>query len=59
VGRAADGRLEIFVVGEDGHQWHLYQIAPNGDWSGWEDLSLYRPLSGLEEYSKLHRRRIV
>jgi hypothetical protein len=45
VGRAADGRLEIFVVGEDGHQWHLYQTSPNGDWSDWEDLSVYRPLS--------------
>jgi peptide methionine sulfoxide reductase MsrB len=44
VGRAADGRLEVFVRGGGGHLWHLYQTAPNGDWSGWEDLSVYRPL---------------
>ena len=44
VGSAADGRLEIFVQGSDGHQWHLYQTFPNGDWSDWEDLSVYRPL---------------
>ncbi|VVB68302.1 Uncharacterised protein [uncultured archaeon] len=45
VGRAADGRIEIFVQGEDGHLWHLQQTAPNGDWSNWEDLSVHRPLS--------------
>ena len=44
VGSAADGRLEIFVPGSDGHVWHLYQTSPNGDWSEWEDLSVYRPL---------------
>src|ERR1700731_2829925 len=41
---AADGRIEIFVAGLDGHVWHLYQTAPNGDWSDWEDLSAYRPM---------------
>jgi hypothetical protein len=45
VGSAADGRLEIFVRGGDDHQWDLYQTSPNGDWSDWEDLSVYRPLS--------------
>jgi acylphosphatase len=44
VGRAADGRIEIFVQGSDGHVWHLWQTAPNGDWSEWEDLSTYRRL---------------
>jgi hypothetical protein len=43
-GRGADGRLEVFVRGNDTHLWHLYQTAPNGDWSSWEDLSVYRPL---------------
>src|SRR5712692_3324431 len=44
VGSAGDGHLEIFVRGSDGHLWHLWQTAPNGDWSGWEDLSAYRQL---------------
>ena len=43
--RAADRRIEIFARGTDNHVWHLYQTTPNGDWSGWEDLSAYRPLS--------------
>jgi hypothetical protein len=37
-------RLEVFVHGEDGHLWHLYQTSPNGDWSNWQDLSVHRPL---------------
>ena len=35
---AADGRLEVFVVGSGGgpfELWHLYQIAPAGGWSQW------------------------
>jgi hypothetical protein len=44
VDSAADGRLEIFLAGNDGHEWHLYQTAPNGDWSEWEDMTVYRPL---------------
>ena len=44
VGSAADGRLEVFINGDDGHLWHLYQTLPNGDWSNWEDLSVHRPL---------------
>jgi acylphosphatase len=44
VGRAADGRIEIFVQANDGHVWHLWQTTFTGDWSEWEDLSTYRPL---------------
>ena len=44
VGSAADGRLEIFVPSTDGNLYHLWQIAPNGDWNGgWEKLTTYRP----------------
>src|SRR5262245_5599746 len=43
VGSAADGRLEVFVPGIDGHLWHLYQTSPNGGWSDWEDLGVPRP----------------
>jgi uncharacterized protein YkwD/acylphosphatase len=43
-GSAADGRIEIFVRGSDDHVWHLWQTTPNGDWSDWEDLSVYRAL---------------
>src|SRR5262249_5132239 len=42
-GSAADGRLEVFVPGIDGHLWHLYQTSPNGGWSDWEDLGVPRP----------------
>jgi len=31
------GRLEVFVVGEDGSWWHRWQIAPNGGWAGWDN----------------------
>lgn len=33
-----DGRLEAFTVGTDGALWHIYQVAPNGIWSGWAPL---------------------
>jgi hypothetical protein len=36
---AADGRLEVFVVGTTGDRgvdlWHLYQTSPAGAWSQW------------------------
>lgn len=34
VGRNADGRLEVFLVGGDNHAWHIWQVAPNGLWGG-------------------------
>ena len=38
-GRNADGRLEIFAFGEDGHVWHVWQNAPLGTgWSPWASL---------------------
>jgi len=49
VGSAADGRLEVFVRGSDGHLWYRYQTPPRhlssgyqtfGDWSDWEDLGV-------------------
>jgi len=33
---SADGRLELFVVGNDEALWHMWQTAPNGGWSGWK-----------------------
>ncbi|QKW32709.1 serine/threonine protein kinase [Actinomadura sp. NAK00032] len=41
---AADGRIEVFVRGVDGHLWHVWQVARDGNWSNWEDLSRHRPL---------------
>lgn len=32
---AADGRLEVFAVADDGALWHIWQTAPNGPWSNW------------------------
>jgi hypothetical protein len=25
----------LFVAGTDGALWHMWQTAPNGDWSPW------------------------
>ncbi|WP_329522446.1 protein kinase domain-containing protein [Spirillospora sp. NBC_01491] len=41
---SADGRIEVFVRGADGHLWHVWQVARNGNWSGWQNLSRDRPL---------------
>jgi hypothetical protein len=38
VGRNADGREEIFGVGDDNALWHKWQVAPNGGWSEWAKL---------------------
>jgi hypothetical protein len=32
VGRNADGRLEVFVVGTDNALWHTWQLSPGGAW---------------------------
>lgn len=31
----ADGRLEAFVLGQDGNIWHRWQGKPNSGWSAW------------------------
>ncbi len=31
----ADGRLEMFAIGQDGAVYDAWQVAANGDWSGW------------------------
>jgi hypothetical protein len=36
LGRNQDGRQEVFAVGSDGNLWQIWQTAPNGGWSGWE-----------------------
>jgi hypothetical protein len=38
VGRNADGRLEVAVVGGDQGVWHRWQTAPNNGWSPWANL---------------------
>src|SRR5262249_12736971 len=39
VGNNADGRLEIFGVGEDNALWQKWQLAPNNGWSDrWKTL---------------------
>jgi hypothetical protein len=35
VARSADGHLELFVLGDDGALWHMWQIAPKNGWSQW------------------------
>jgi acylphosphatase len=37
-GRNADGRLELFGLGQDTALWHIWQTAPNNGWSGWSSL---------------------
>lgn len=34
----ADGRLEIFAVGDDNALWQKWQVAPNSGWSAWKTL---------------------
>jgi hypothetical protein len=40
VGRNSDGRLEVFVAGNDGSVWHSWQQSPGneGSWTGWNFL---------------------
>jgi hypothetical protein len=38
VGKNADGRLEIFAVGENKALWQKWQVAPNNGWSAWRNL---------------------
>jgi hypothetical protein len=35
IAASADGRLELFVVGDDAALWHRRQTTPNGGWSRW------------------------
>lgn len=35
----ADGRIELFISDAYGHVYHLWQIAPNSDWSRWEPIN--------------------
>ena len=35
VTRNADGRLELFVVGDDTRVYQIWQTAPNNGWSRW------------------------
>jgi hypothetical protein len=49
VGRNADGRLEIFAVGDDNALWQRWQVAPNNGWSDtWKTLGTptFFPLTG-------------
>jgi hypothetical protein len=38
VGRNADGRQEIFALGDDNALWQKWQVAPNDGWSEWKTL---------------------
>jgi hypothetical protein len=31
----SDGRLEVFIKGNDNYLQHNFQVTPNGAWSGW------------------------
>lgn len=42
----ADGRLELFITGNDGNLYHIWQTAPNGTWSSW--LSHGQPSSSTQ-----------
>jgi hypothetical protein len=41
VGRNADGRLELFTSGARNELVHMWQVVPNGGWSGWSSLGGY------------------
>jgi hypothetical protein len=49
VGKNADGRLEIFGIGDDHALWQKWQVAPNNGWSDtWKSLGSpdFRNLTG-------------
>jgi hypothetical protein len=34
-----DGRLEVFVTGDDGNMWHIWQVARDANWTDqWDNL---------------------
>src|SRR5690349_9625541 len=34
-----DGRLEVFLIGNNGVPWHTWQLAPGkNDWASWSSL---------------------
>jgi len=55
VRKNADGRLEVFLMIETADEpfgtnvnttlWHIWQVAPNGSWSGWASLGSPTPTS--------------
>jgi serine protease len=49
VGRNADGRMEVFVLGTDQQLWHISQTAPSNGWGGWSPVrpSRIATLTGL------------
>jgi hypothetical protein len=38
VGRNADGRQEVFALGDDHALWQRWQVAPNSGWAEWQTL---------------------
>ncbi len=48
VGRNADGRLEVFSVSNAHDVWHRWETAPDGAWSGWENLGTPTVALGLD-----------
>jgi hypothetical protein len=50
-----DGRLELVAItgrgsmGAPGGVWHARQIAPNGDWTGWDSLG--QPPGGVSSHA--------
>ncbi len=51
VGRNKDGRQEVFAVGNEGSVWQVWQTAPNGGWSDWEELG--EPLVGIRRSDRI------
>jgi hypothetical protein len=46
IGNNADGRIEVFVTGDDGGIYHIWQTAPSNGWSAWAQL--LAPLAGVQ-----------
>src|SRR5207237_104735 len=34
----ADGRIEVFLRGNDANMYHAWQTSPNNGWSGWAQM---------------------
>jgi hypothetical protein len=51
VGSNQDGRQELFVLGDDGNVWQIWQTAPNGGWSEWRKLG--QPAVGIRRRDRI------
>lgn len=50
-----DGRLEVFVTGDDGALWHNWEINPGkgGGWNGWSSLGIPSTIGSIDKFNSV------